>query len=234
MANLYKYRIWCETESAYVSVWAEVAPIVCPNNNSHTIDETKTSITEEQLEEGPTTGPDNKLMVYESSRPLGTKIYFTCRGDDNTNNYDVGNGDSMYYEHIIDGSISDIKYVDFNTVDNVSYIHEGYIMWSGCKGDNLSLDFVPSVTTVTPAANNSFFMMVDQTGIPSLTTGFLIVPAGGNGNINVDATSMVLVSTVPSFDDGSDIPFSRENFSAIPPKERDEIANYVRGIEEEE
>ena len=37
-----------------------------------------------------------------------------------------------------------------------------------------------------------------------------------------------------SFEDGSDIPFTRENFSAIRPKERDEIANYIRGIEEEE
>jgi hypothetical protein len=37
-----------------------------------------------------------------------------------------------------------------------------------------------------------------------------------------------------TYDNGEDIPFSKENFSAIPPKERDEIANYIRGIEEEE
>lgn len=37
-----------------------------------------------------------------------------------------------------------------------------------------------------------------------------------------------------TYDDGTDIPFSKENFSSIRPKERDEIANYIRGIEEEE
>ena len=37
-----------------------------------------------------------------------------------------------------------------------------------------------------------------------------------------------------TYDDGADIPFSKENFSSIRPKERDEIANYIRGIEEEE
>lgn len=34
-------------------------------------------------------------------------------------------------------------------------------------------------------------------------------------------------------DSGEKIEFSSENFSCIPPAERDEIANYIRGIEEE-
>jgi hypothetical protein len=37
-----------------------------------------------------------------------------------------------------------------------------------------------------------------------------------------------------TFEDGADIPFSKENFSTIPPAERDELANHIRGIEEEE
>jgi len=37
------------------------------------------------------------------------------------------------------------------------------------------------------------------------------------------------------FDDtGEEIPFNATNFSCIPPKERDEIANYIRGAEESE
>jgi len=39
-----KYRIWCETESAHVYVWAEAEPTVCPNNNGHTIDASKTAV----------------------------------------------------------------------------------------------------------------------------------------------------------------------------------------------
>ena len=36
------------------------------------------------------------------------------------------------------------------------------------------------------------------------------------------------------YEDGTEIPFSKENFSSIAPAERDEIANHIRGIEEEE
>jgi len=35
-------------------------------------------------------------------------------------------------------------------------------------------------------------------------------------------------------DTGEKIEFNVENFSCIPPAERDEIANYIRGIEEDE
>lgn len=35
-------------------------------------------------------------------------------------------------------------------------------------------------------------------------------------------------------EDGEEIPFTVDNFSCIPPAERDEIANYIRGVPEEE
>lgn len=35
-------------------------------------------------------------------------------------------------------------------------------------------------------------------------------------------------------DTGEDIPFNEENFSCIPPEQRDEIAGYIRGVPEEE
>ncbi len=34
------------------------------------------------------------------------------------------------------------------------------------------------------------------------------------------------------YEDGTDIEFNKENFSCIPPRERDEIANYIRGESE--
>jgi hypothetical protein len=46
MTDVNKYRVWCNTESGYVSVWAEAEPSDCPNNNGHTIDSTKTAITD--------------------------------------------------------------------------------------------------------------------------------------------------------------------------------------------
>jgi len=40
------YRIWCITEGIYVTGWSETELTVCPNNNEHTIDETKTALIE--------------------------------------------------------------------------------------------------------------------------------------------------------------------------------------------
>ncbi len=42
--TLHRYRIWCETENAYVYEWAETQPSDCPNNNTHTITSNLTSI----------------------------------------------------------------------------------------------------------------------------------------------------------------------------------------------
>lgn len=140
----------------------------------------------------PTTGPDGKLMVYESSRPIGTKIYFTSEGDNNDNNYQVGGGQEIVVNHVVNDSTSQVIYMDFNTIENKSYLHEGYIMWSGCSGDCLTLELLPSVTPYTGGSNTMF----------NLYGGYLITPAGGDGNINVDTTSMVLIERVPSFDTG--------------------------------
>lgn len=49
MTNLYKYRIFCVTEQAFVYTWSDVTPTVCPNNNTHTIDPSTITIIESQL-----------------------------------------------------------------------------------------------------------------------------------------------------------------------------------------
>lgn len=38
MPLINKYRVYCQTEAAYVYGWYQTAPTVCPNNNTHTID----------------------------------------------------------------------------------------------------------------------------------------------------------------------------------------------------
>jgi len=39
-----KYRVYCDTELTYVEIWSETIPTTCPNNNTHTIDDNKTSM----------------------------------------------------------------------------------------------------------------------------------------------------------------------------------------------
>ena len=46
MSNLTvnRYRLYCNTESAYVYTWNTVLPTVCPNNNAHSIDSTTITV----------------------------------------------------------------------------------------------------------------------------------------------------------------------------------------------
>ena len=37
MTEVNHYRIWCDTESAYVYTWDTVEPTTCPNDSGHAI-----------------------------------------------------------------------------------------------------------------------------------------------------------------------------------------------------
>jgi hypothetical protein len=44
---LYKYRVWCNTDSKYEYIWledTEAAPTTCPTDTNHVIDSAKTSV----------------------------------------------------------------------------------------------------------------------------------------------------------------------------------------------
>lgn len=63
MTTLYKYRIYCVTDSTYEYVWAEEEPTTCPTNTAHTID--TTSITIVEVKE------PNEIKVQEETVPTG-------------------------------------------------------------------------------------------------------------------------------------------------------------------
>ena len=51
--DLYKYRVYCETESAWAETWGEEPVLVCPNNNGHTVTSGSVTIIEQKLDGGP-------------------------------------------------------------------------------------------------------------------------------------------------------------------------------------
>ena len=53
------YRIYCETESAYVYKWSDQAPTSCPNDASHTIDSSSTTIVQ--------TLGQNKVIIQDGT-----------------------------------------------------------------------------------------------------------------------------------------------------------------------
>jgi len=65
MANqtIYKYKVWCDTDSKWVETWADTTPTDCPENNGHAIDSSKTSIIDIVKED--------QITVREEGTPTG-------------------------------------------------------------------------------------------------------------------------------------------------------------------
>lgn len=114
---------------------------------------------------------DGKQWIQETSRPLGTKIFFTSRGDNVNVKTDIGNGEFLKLNHIFGDPLTQTTTIDLNLEDNPTYIHEGYVMWSAADFDTLSLFVVPRVTTYTTGVNTNY----------NLYGGYLLIPAAGNG-----------------------------------------------------
>ena len=87
-----KYRIWCVTENAYVYGWSETEPTTCPNNTSHTIDETKTTI-DASVEEGV-------VEIKEENTPTGG--HYRALGV----TFDAPNGETTEHDFSIPYAIS--------------------------------------------------------------------------------------------------------------------------------
>lgn len=172
--GLDKYRLWCNTEGIWTTNWSETLPTTCPNNNTHDIDETKTSIIETYYDIPPkdSTG---KERVQSTARPLGLKTCWTGCGDDPATPVSYGNGTRMIHKHSIGESLTQYLYIDFNCVKNKTFLYEGYIDWKDALNDHVTLEIVPKTVT-TEASINTYYNLYD---------GYLIVPAAGDGTINV-------------------------------------------------
>jgi len=175
--DIYQYRIWCNTELSFVTTWAESEPTVCPNNNSHEIDITKTTIIN-SITEIPPKDLSGKERVQQTSRPLGLKTYFTGCGDNPNNITEYGEGEDFFINHQIGDSTSQELYLDLNIVENETWIHEGYIIWKDALFDCVSLKIVPRVTGTTIGSNTNFNCYTDG-------NIHIIIPAAGDGTCEI-------------------------------------------------
>ncbi len=69
MTTIYKYRVYCSTDSKYEYVWSETLPTTCPTNTAHTIDSNNVSIIE-------INDPDT-IKIKEESIPTGAHFSAT-------------------------------------------------------------------------------------------------------------------------------------------------------------
>lgn len=122
----------------------------------------------------------NKLRVHQTARTIGLTWYWTGTGDDpeDVNNYGSGNKINTY--HISTGATlsgiiaSDPNYVDFNCVENDTWIYEGYLTWQGGMCDQMSVEIVSAVPEWEWGSGTNF---MEYNG--------LILPAAGVGNIDI-------------------------------------------------
>jgi hypothetical protein len=129
--------------------------------------------------------PDGRFILHETPRRYGTITYFTGAGDDTANEYSVGgsSGQTMAWHHEI-GDGTQTIYVDFNCIENESYLHAGILQWKGALNDDVTCEVVPKITTYTTGTGKDF----------TLYGGYLIVPtAPGSGDVDVTAANRVLV-----------------------------------------
>jgi len=133
---------------------------------------------------------DNKLFVNETSRPIGTKIYFTSKGDNVAVKTDIGNGELLNLTHTIGDPTTQEVVIDLNMEANLTYIHEGYVMWKDADFDDLTLTIIPRVSTYEAGTNTNY----------NLYGGYLIIPAAGNGTVT--PTLIQLVEMPVSTDTG--------------------------------
>jgi len=135
---------------------------------------------------------DNKQWIHQTSRPFGTVTYFTSHGDDSEDPTNVGDGEMMKLKHSIGESIDQTKYIDLNISENRTFIHEGYLTWSNAQYDHVSMEIVPRVTSYSSSSNTYY----------NLYGGYLIIPAAGDGLIDVAAEDIKLIEMPVSRDTG--------------------------------
>lgn len=71
-----KYRVWCVTENTYVYSWGTIQPTTCPNNNTHTINPSLTTIVE-TVSDSTITAEENSDGYFETTHivmeiPIGS------------------------------------------------------------------------------------------------------------------------------------------------------------------
>jgi len=126
--------------------------------------------------EGEYRDRSGKLRVHQTSRKLGLRIMWTGVGDDTSSITKIGGGEPLNFDYHVGDTEPMIKYIDFNTIENETWLHEGYITWKDGDMDLLSLAMVPRTVTVSGVSG----------GNKTIYGGYLVMPtASGQGNYEV-------------------------------------------------
>ena len=119
---------------------------------------------------------EGKILMHQTLRPTGFGTYFTGAGDDLTDVTNYGEGTCLTVHHHIGDPLSGEIEVGFNTIENETWIYEGYLNWQGAECDCISL----MVKALAPQ------LQFNNTGNYDLYDGKYIVPSiPGSGLIDI-------------------------------------------------
>lgn len=116
-----------------------------------------------------------KLRVHSTPRKLGLKTIWIGCGDNPNDPHDVGHGQVIKIDHHIGDPLVETLYIDLNCIDNETYIQDARISWINANFDEISVEVVTRITNVIPGTNTNY----------NLYDGYLIIPANGNGTIDL-------------------------------------------------
>jgi len=161
----------------------------------------------------------SRFLVHDGARPLSTDTYITGRGDNRALNYtDIGGGQDIFFYHKIGDDVKQTLYIDFNMEEISCYIYNGWVYWKDCAGDSITLEIVNEVTPITTDQVDTNY---------NLYGGYLIIPAAGNGTIDIDPTNVYPIKCLVSQKTGLKSPgywnmdwnnetYQWENITAVP------------------
>jgi len=133
----------------------------------------------------PESSYDNRQIVHATPRYRGTSTCFTSIDDDQTDPSKIwGGSNKIKLDHVIAQPASQTIYLDFNTIDNKTYILTGFLHWHDAIFDELTVSIVPQVTTYSTSTNTDY----------DLYNGYMIIPNGtSTGTIAVNDADRKLV-----------------------------------------
>ena len=117
-----------------------------------------------------------KIRFHQTSRKLGLRIMWTGVGDDSTDVTKVGGGTPLTIVSA-SGTLTTTTYIDFNIVENETWMHEGYMTWDEAQLDTLSVNVVPRTVNISTSSGTYY----------NLYGGYMVIPAAGDGTISLDS-----------------------------------------------
>jgi len=108
---------------------------------------------------------DNRLNVHETSRALGTTTMWTSVLDDLSSPEKVWGGQMLLIEHNIGDDAVQSVVGQINSIENKTYIHEGYLQFKNANWDTIDILMLPRVTNIktgTTYRNYNGIMLVPE------------------------------------------------------------------------